>query len=136
MKWYKVILKSKKSDFGKLSSVWQKLASQNQVEQSLALQIEVCLDEIFTNIVSYAYSDDEEHEIEVRFNFGKEQLRIEIEDDGASFDPTRLAEPELKASLEERPIGGLGIHLVKKIMDNLIYERKNNKNILILQKYL
>lgn len=132
----KLILSNQHSEFSKLSSFWQKLASQKDLEANLSLQVEVCLDEIFTNIVSYAYQDNKEHKIEVEFDFQENKLQIRIIDNGEEFDPTTSIEPELISSIEERSIGGLGIHMVRKIMDKLIYERKQNKNILILQKYL
>jgi len=59
---------------------------------------------------------------------------VEVEDDGRQFNPLELPEPDLEKKLEERPIGGLGIHLVRNLMDELEYRRTHNKNILIMKK--
>jgi serine/threonine-protein kinase RsbW len=65
-----------------------------------------------------------------------EELTIEIEDEGIPFDPTLSKQPDLNLPVEERPIGGLGIFLISKIMDSVTYTREEKKNILTLKKNL
>ena len=62
------------------------------------------------------------------------ELVVKVEDDGREFNPLELPEPDLEQKLEERPIGGLGIHLVRNLMDELDYKRTHNKNILTMKK--
>ena len=93
-------------------------------------------DELLNNIISYAYQDDEEHEIEVRVEAAGERLVVSIADDGIPFNPFDAAKPDTGLALEERTLGGLGIHLVLKVMDKVAYQRRTNKNVLTLVKKL
>lgn len=98
-------------------------------------EIDIAIDELFSNIAKYAYNPE----------IGKATVQIEITDnppsvilvfmdDGKPFNPLDKIEPKIDGSLEEREIGGLGIFMVKKSMDNVEYEYKNNKNILKIKK--
>ncbi len=95
----------------------------------------VALDEILSNIAKYAHSGDETHLIDVRLSIARERVVTQIEDDGVAFDPLQMAEPDLDVSLEDRQIGGLGIHLVKNLMDDVAYSREGKRNRLTLTKY-
>lgn len=91
--------------------------------------VNLALDEILTNVISYGYDDDYEHVISVRLALGADGLRVEVEDDGREFDPLAVAEPDLSAPVEERPIGGLGLCLVRRLMTGLAYERRDGRNV-------
>jgi serine/threonine-protein kinase RsbW len=95
--------------------------------------VKVVLDEILTNIISYAYADAGEHSIVTRFSLEQGQLTVQVEDDGRPFNPLNAPEPDTKQLLEERPIGGLGIYLVRKLIDELEYRRQNERNILVMR---
>ena len=91
--------------------------------------LNISLDELITNIVSYGYEDSEEHEIRVTLTNRDGALVTVLEDDGIAFDPfTAAPEPDLDASVEERRIGGLGVYFVKTLMDAVTYERIDNLN--------
>ncbi|MEO3386231.1 ATP-binding protein [Mesorhizobium sp. CAU 1741] len=94
----------------------------------------VALDEIVSNIAKYAHTDDKLHLIDVRLSIVRERVVTEIEDDGVAFDPLQSAEPDLDISVEDRQIGGLGIHLVKNLMDDVAYRRDGTRNRLTLTK--
>jgi len=96
----------------------------------------LCLDELVTNIISYGYADFDEHPIDVTINYVDEVISIRIEDDSEPFNIFEAPEPELDVPLEERkrPIGGMGIHLVKNMVDEIDYKREDGKNILLLKK--
>ncbi|HEX3026476.1 MAG TPA: ATP-binding protein [Clostridia bacterium] len=94
------------------------------------------LDEILTNTVGYGFKDSEEHEIIVKFVLYNKTLTIEIRDDGIPFNPLKQPEPDLSQNIEERPIGGLGIHLVRKMMDAVDYRREEGCNILTIKKHI
>jgi anti-sigma regulatory factor (Ser/Thr protein kinase) len=100
----------------------------------LAFSLNLVLEEALTNVISYGFDDDSEHTIEVRLKKSGALLSVVIVDDGHEYDPTLKADPDITLAAEERPIGGLGIFLIKKIMDTVEYQRKQNKNILILTK--
>jgi len=100
------------------------------------LQIEVAVEEIFVNIAHYAYPDKDGTTI-IRFSFD-DQANIAtlcFLDSGTPYNPLAREEPDTTLSVEERSIGGLGIFMVKKTMDNIEYEYKDGNNVLTLQKY-
>lgn len=99
-------------------------------------KVNIAMEELFTNIVTYAFLDQAEHRIEMQFSFKPPQIIIRIEDDGVPFNPVMAKAPDTRCPLDKRSIGGLGIHLCKKLMDDLTYERSGNKNIVILRKQI
>ena len=101
------------------------------------MQIDIAIDELFGNIAHYAYNPE----------IGKATVRVEVIEDplavtitfidnGVPYDPLAKADPDTTLSAEEREIGGLGIYMVKKSMDDVTYEYKDGKNILKIQKNL
>ena len=100
------------------------------------MNLNISLDELITNIVSYGYGDSEEHDILVTLTVRNGSLVTVLEDDGTAFDPfTSASEPDLDASVEERRIGGLGVYFVKTLMDEAIYERLDNRNRITLVQH-
>jgi len=97
-------------------------------------QIEIAVDEIFSNIARYAYNPDV-GSATVRIAVG-DDITIEFEDSGAAYDPLSRDDPDTTLSAEQRKIGGLGVFMVKNIMDSADYRREGNKNILTIKKEL
>lgn len=100
----------------------------------LAFSLNLALEEIVTNIVFYGYDDKLTHEIRVDIFWKDGELTVQVEDDGRAFDPTMHPEPDLNVPVDQRRVGGLGIHLVRKFMDVMEYKRVGEKNILTLKK--
>ena len=100
----------------------------------LRFKIRLVLDELLTNIINYGYSDEDEHLITVTMGQEGARLRFVLEDDAKPFNPLLVQSPDLEAPVAERKIGGLGIHLVRVIMDRVAYERIGDTNRLILEK--
>lgn len=100
----------------------------------LQMQIAIAVEEIYVNIARYAYHP-EVGGVVVRVAVGSEVL-IEFEDGGMPYNPLERQDPDIAASLEERELGGLGIFMVKKIMDSVEYKHDGNKNILSIKKVL
>ena len=96
--------------------------------------IKLALDEILTNIISYGYDDSAEHEIAVQLTLDDRELFMEITDDARPFNPAEAPTPNVAAPLQDKPLGGLGIHLVRTLMDRLEYRREHERNILIMTK--
>ncbi len=94
----------------------------------------VAVEELFTNIISYGFRDDGEHVVTVRVVYEDGTVRVHMEDDGVSFNPLGASDPDVKCSLEQSKIGGLGIYLARKLMDDFDYERRDGKNIIRLIK--
>ena len=101
----------------------------------LNMTINLALEEAVTNVMLYAYPNGHGRVL-VEAMKEKERVTFTISDSGIPFDPTQQEAPDITLSAEERAIGGLGIHLVRQIMDEISYERKDNKNILTLVKQL
>ena len=101
--------------------------------QELNMPINLALEEAVSNVMLYAYPG-KSGQVLVECDKKEKQLIFTISDSGVPFDPTKQEEPDVTQSAEERPIGGLGIFLVRQIMDDIRYERKDNKNILTLTK--
>lgn len=114
-----------------------KMCNEWEISEDVAFSMNLALEEIVTNIINHGYEGREEYSITIRFTLEKDNLRIQIKDGAPEFNPLDLPEPEdLNKPLEERKIGGLGIHLVKKFTDNFSYRRSNNKNVITLIKSL
>ena len=96
--------------------------------------LRIALDEIVTNIVSYAYPDGAAHEIRLRFQVRGGRLETTVEDDGVPYDPLQAPAPDVTSSLSRRPVGGLGVHFVKSLIHDVAYERVAGHNRLTLQQ--
>jgi serine/threonine-protein kinase RsbW len=96
--------------------------------------VSIAVDEVISNIIHHSYRDDAAHSITVRLTLVPGELHAEIVDDGAAFDPVVHDTPRPSGSVEERELGGLGLHLVKSLMDNVCYVRLGNSNHLTLIK--
>ena len=100
----------------------------------LRYQLRLVLDELLTNTISYGYPEDGDHTITVSMSQDGSRLRFLLVDDALPFDPLTAKAPDLEAEADARPIGGLGIHLVRAIMDRVAYERVGGTNRLLLEK--
>jgi len=129
-----IILKNKFSELKKMSDEVDSFVKTNSLDDEVKHDIKLVLDEIITNIISYAFDDDNEHEISVKIYIDNNKLSINIEDDGRPFDPLEYPQPDTSKPLEERDIGGLGVFFVRELMDEIEYERKEKKNILTITK--
>ncbi|MFP4347092.1 MAG: ATP-binding protein [Thermodesulfobacteriota bacterium] len=97
-------------------------------------EINLIVDELFSNIVSCGFRDNGTHWININISHRDSAITIRVEDDGVPFNPKSSQKPDLECPMEERRIGGLGIHLVTELSDKISYYREGDKNILILEK--
>lgn len=111
---------------------FSEFTNQCDIPMALAMQVNLVFDELLNNIISYAYPDHDIREIEIHVEYSNERLLISIKDDGLPFNPFEQAEVDTTQSVEEREIGGLGIHLVKNVMDEVTYARSDDTNIVTL----
>jgi len=130
-------IKSRLSGIEIMNVQLEKMCKEWDISEGVAFSMNLALEEIVTNIINHGYEGREEYGITIRFSLEKHNLRIQIKDGAPEFNPLDLPEPkDLDKPLEERSIGGLGIHLVRKFTDNFSYRRSNNKNIITLLKSL
>jgi sigma-B regulation protein RsbU (phosphoserine phosphatase) len=129
-----ILFKNKLSEIERLGQVVEEFAELHHLPPNLAFEFNVALEEILTNVISYGYEDSGEHEIMIRLSCTAEEMTAEVEDDGRPFNPLEAVEPDTNKPLEERSVGGLGIHLVRKFMDKVEYKRQQGKNLLMMKK--
>ena len=130
---YKFELKNKISELKALNQHLNNWAKDTNLTANSILRINICLDELFTNIVSYGFEDDLEHTIKFTLNAESNLLTINIEDDGIPFNPLEKVDPEFPENVDSAVIGGLGIHIIKKLMDNVRYERKQGNKLTMIK---
>ncbi len=113
----------------------ERFAREHRLPKEVVNAADLALEEHLTNLISYGFEDNQAHEIKVRFSVGAD-LILEVEDDGRAFNPLKWPEPDTSLPLERRPIGGLGIHLMRRFMDDLEYHSEGGKNRLCMRKHL
>jgi serine/threonine-protein kinase RsbW len=96
--------------------------------------VNLALDEVVTNVVLYGFESSSGQEVAVRVETTGDDLRSEVVDAGREFNPLNAPVPDLTVALEDRALGGLGIHLVRSLMDRVEYRRENAKNVLTMRK--
>lgn len=112
----------------------ERLGTRLALPRQVIVDVQIAVDEVLTNVISYAYADTADHLILLRMTATDAALVIEITDDGRPFDPSLVTPPDVATPLPERSIGGLGLHLVRKVMDDLAYRRQHDRNILTMTK--
>ena len=127
-------ISNKLSEITRLNTFVTTVADALHLEMGLTSKLKLAVEEAVVNIIDYAYPSGTEGTIEIHFEADSDCLRFIIADTGAEFDPTSVSKADTTLSVEDRPIGGLGVFLVRNLMDNINYERLGGKNILRLEK--
>ena len=125
------------NDVGELSRIAQavdRFCAACEVPAPCTFKINVALEELLMNTISYGFTDSRPHEIMVTIVKEDEAVVIEISDDGRPFDPLQAPPPAIDAPIETRQIGGLGIHFVRTMMDTVEYRRVDDRNLVTLSK--
>jgi len=122
-------------ELARLAADLEAFAEQHRLDVETAHIFNLCLDELFTNIVSYGYEDDRPHEIILEMNATPAEVTAILRDDARAFNPlTEAPAPDLDAPIADRQIGGLGVHFVKTLMTRVAYRREGAWNVLELAK--
>ena len=127
-------IKNDLTELGKISQIVEEFNETHRLPLKAVNAVSLALDEILTNIISYGYEEQGDHFIDIRISLQNEQIILEIEDDARQFNPLTVPEADTESAINERPIGGLGVHLVRNMMDEIHYIYKNNKNCLLMKK--
>lgn len=104
-----------------------------QAPFELGFNLNLILNELITNIVSYGYEDATEHLIDIHLHLIGDEVAVVVKDDGLPFDPLSASEPPLEQPLEERPLGGMGIFLVRQLASQVHYAREDGHNVLAMR---
>ncbi len=129
-------LVNRSSELQRLASELERFAQNHRIPEPDIHAFSLSLDELVTNTIAYGYDDQGPHEIRVRLMLANGRLSAEVEDDGRPFNPLTAPQPDLTSAVEDRPVGGLGIHLVRSLMDHVDYRRESGKNHLMMRKQL
>ena len=117
-----------------LAAFVEALAVECALDERLKAGLNLALEEAVTNVMMYAYPAGETGRIEISAGREGERMVFTVADSGVPFDPTSVPDADISLGVSERPIGGLGIFLVRKLMDDVRYERTGGKNVLTLVK--
>lgn len=119
----------------RVSEQAEEFLSEHGASLKAVFNVNLVLDELLTNVISYGFeslSADNGY-IMVRIQVEGDELALEIEDDGRAFNPFDIDEPDLDLDIDDRPIGGLGIHFVRSMMNEVDYRREGNRNIITMR---
>ena len=126
-------IRNKLEDIPRVLDLVATLGAKHNLPQAAVLDMNVALDEVLSNIIKYAYTDESIHEIELRMTASEDEVTVEVKDDGRPFDPLSVPPPELDRPLAERRVGGLGIHFVRHLTSGASYSRVAGCNRLIIR---
>ncbi len=133
----RLIMKNEMTEVGRLRTFFFSVCREHGIDDETAKTLNLALEEWVANVISYAYPKGMRGHVEVTADVTADMLTLVIKDHGAAFDPTRPEEVDIDAELDERAVGGLGIHLVRTIMDGVEYQRTSDGyNRLVLTKQL
>ena len=123
------------SELNKVHEFIEKESEKFNYSPKIIHQVHMIAEEIFINIVSYAYKpDDKNQNVMLTLEFNPKDLFIKFEDNGVPYNPLKNEDPDTSLSLEMRPVGGLGIFIVKHIADSIDYKYNDGKNTLVIKK--
>jgi len=124
------------SEIAKVDEKLDEFAEQFGLPPAIAATFHIIFDDLLNNVISYGFNDEQRHFIDISLELTANSLIVSIADDGVPFDPLTKATPDTTLSIEDRQIGGMGIHLVINMVDDINYQRTADKNVLTLTKSL
>ena len=131
-----VTLVNDRSEVERLGRLVEAFGETEGLGADAIFSVNLALDEVVTNVIRYAHDDGRPHPIVVRLALEQGVLTAQVEDDGRAFNPLDAPVPDIGAGIDDRPIGGLGIHLVRSVMTSVEYRRQDGRNVLTMKKQL
>ena len=129
-----IMLANDAAEIARVAERIDEFCAAGEVEPSVAYAVNLALDELLSNIISYGYPDEEAHRIGLAVQRDGGALVVTIVDDSIAFDPRQVPETDTDAPLHERDPGGLGLLLVNTMMDSVDYRREDGRNVTTLTK--
>ena len=131
-----IVIDNKLEHIKRVADQFNSFARAQNLPDKLRQGIQNVLDDLLNNVVSYAYPEPGQHEIRITAEVATRKLTVTVQDDGIPFNPFETTAPDTNLPLEERQVGGLGIHLVKKLMDKIDYEHVDGRSTITMIKNL
>jgi anti-sigma regulatory factor (Ser/Thr protein kinase) len=131
-----LILKSHLSELERLNRAFQEFAERHTLSASVRSAASLALEEVIVNVITHGYSGRDDQSILVEIRVANGELVLQIEDQSPVFDPLETPPPDISKPLEQRQPGSLGIHLTRKLMDDVHYIRAGGRNCLVLTRRL
>ena len=132
----KLVIKNDISEISKLATFIGELSEELDFTPELNFNLNLVLEEAISNVILYAYGKEEQKEISLVAYLSDNNLVFVLTDSGMEFDPTKVPDADVTLSAEELEIGGLGIYLIRQIMNTVEYQRIDGKNVLTMRKEL
>jgi phosphoserine phosphatase RsbU/P len=129
-----VTIRNRSRDLEAVDTILDRLAEQARLPSDAMSQIRIVCDEVLTNVIAHGFQDEAAHDITVSIEVAGQRFVLTVSDDGVPFDPLAVPSPDTSRPLEQRTAGGLGIHLVRHLVDQMTYERRGDRNVLTLVK--
>ena len=131
-----ICIKNKISELEKVAQFVEEIGEELGLSMELQMNLNLVMEEMVTNVIFYAYPQDEEADIELLAKSDGKELTFVLSDQGKEFDPTAKEDVDLDVNPAERELGGMGIFIVKNIMNKVTYQRLEGKNLLTMTKGL
>ena len=126
-------LRNQRSEISRMLEILEAFCQSNAISEDDLFNVRLVLDEAVINVIVHGYEDPAEHEVNVSLALDHDLLTIHIDDDGIAYNPLDAEPPRFDLPIEERRIGGLGVHIMKTLARSVEYHRTDNRNHLIIQ---
>ena len=129
------VFSNDRAEISRLAGLAESFGQAQQLSDDEVMAINLVLDEVVTNVIDHGFKGlHGKPEIRLTMTLEGDELTILVEDNGQAFDPLQAAAPDLDLPLEDRPVGGLGIHIVRSVMNTVEYDRRGGRNVLTMHK--
>jgi serine/threonine-protein kinase RsbW len=129
-----ISLRNHPAELTRLAELLDEFARENGLPVRTSRAIALSLHEHVTNVMTHGFGDRRSHELSVHLRLQGGAVEAEVLDDGPSFNPLERPPVDTRVPLDDKPLGGLGVHLIRKLTDELEYRRENDRNILVMRK--
>ena len=128
-----VTIRNDPSELGPLAKALNDFGARNKLPANAIYRVDLALESLLTNVIRYGYGENSgEREIRISIALAEGGIAVQMEDDAMAFDPLAVPPPDIGAAIERHPCQGLGLHLVRAVMDSIAYQRRGERNCLTL----
>jgi anti-sigma regulatory factor (Ser/Thr protein kinase) len=129
----RLLVHNRLAEIATVTDALEAFAMANGVPETITWRFQLALEELLRNVIAHAYMDDDDHDIDIHFQCFDTKFAATITDGGIPFNPLNAEPPDLSDALDEREIGGLGIHLARNVVEEFEYAWENGNNVVTLQ---